>query len=190
MSLKSGFTLVELMVAVSIFTTVAVIATGAALSANQLNQKAQAIKLVMDNLNFALDSMTLKMKKGGGYYCDSAGSFGDPPNYPSSSGGQQCLNGGTAIAFFLDDNPTNPTRYIYRFTDGRLQFSQNNLSGSMTPFTSITTSEITILGGKFYVYDIDQPDKQPRILVSIYGRAQTGRESSDFAVETAVSDRR
>ena len=191
---NKGFTLIELMVAVSLFTTVSVIATGAVLSANQISKKAQAIKLAMDNLNFALDSMTLKMKKGGGYYCigdgDSLGPTGSTPTYPLSPESQACSSpGGTAIAFYLDNNAT---KYIYRFSGDRLEFSQNNGASSMTPFARITASEITIdtTKSRFYVYDVDAPAKQPRIVIRFYGQAKVGKETSDFAVETTVSDRR
>ncbi len=187
---NKGFTLIELMVAVSLFTTVAVIATGAVLSANQISKKAQAIKLAMDNLNFALDSMTLKMKKGGGYYCiDDGNSLGSTPNYPADQESRVCSGsgGGTAIAFYLDDSPTSPTRYIYRFFGDELQVSQN--SGA---FVRITAEEVDVdfAKSRFYVYDVDATDKQPRIVISFYGQAKVGKETSDFAVQTTVSDRR
>ncbi len=73
---KSGFTLVEIMVAVSIFAVVAVIATGALITASDINKKAQAIKLAVDNVNFALNKMAFEVRNGNTYGCaNSVSSF-------------------------------------------------------------------------------------------------------------------
>lgn len=198
-SKSSGFTLIELMVAVSIFATVAVIATGAVITANNINQKAQAIKQAMDNLNFALDSMTLKLKSGGGYYCAAAGDFADPPispNYPSADSQDCTSNPGTAIAFKLADDPgpSNPRRFIYRLRTvagkGQLQVAKGPDSGSMSSFTPITNDQLDVKSLKFYVVGNNATDLQPRVLISLYGTATVGHQTSDFAIQTTVSDRR
>src|SRR3990167_5891431 len=79
---NTGFTLIEIMVAVSIFAIVAVITTGALVTANNTNRKAQAIKLAIDNLNFAVDSMVLNLGNGGRYHCITGGNAN--PNWPTS----------------------------------------------------------------------------------------------------------
>lgn len=188
--MRGGFTLVEIMVAVSIFATVAVIAIGAVISANDINKKAQAIKTVMDNLNFALDSITLKLKQGGGYYCANAGNFDPSPAYPVDDSSNDCPGGGTAIAFRLANGEASPPQFIYRFYNDKLQLSSNNGSGNMSPFVDIVADEISIESGKFYVVGNNSVDLQPRVLISMYGRATVGRQSSDFAIQTTVSDRR
>lgn len=183
---KQGFTLVELMVAVSLFTVVAVIATGAVLTANNINKKSQAIKLVLDNLNFALDSMTLKLKQGGGYYCDSDSSN----TYPVVAGSRDC-SGETRIAFKVENNSNGFDYYIYLFLNNHLWFSKGlGSSNPMSALVPITADEVAINRGRFYVFDNNLPDKQPRALISIYGTATAGKQSSDFAIETTVSDRR
>ena len=190
--LKRGFTLIELMVAVSIFAAVAVIATGAVLSANSASKRAQAIKLSMDNLSFALDSMTLKLKKGGGYYCQDDPFSSALPIFPSAEF-RDCPIGGEAIAFRLDDG----TKYIYQVNQERLEFSQSDQgnSNTMLPFVKITADELSIQNAKFYVAgngtnSSGATDLQPRVLISIYGVAQIGHETTNFSVQTTVSDRR
>lgn len=183
---KSGFTLVEIMVAVSIFTVVAVIATGAVITANNVNKKSQAIKLVVDNLNFALDSMTLKLKQGGGYYCDS-----DTGNvYPVGADSRNC-SGESRLAFRVEDGVGGYDYYIYLFSGNKLRFSKGiGSSASMSPLVPITSDDVNISIGRFYVFDNGLPDKQPRALISVYGTATAGKQSSSFAIETTVSDRR
>lgn len=185
---KNGFTLIELMVAISIFASVAVIATGAVLTANMVNKQAQAIKVVMDNLAFALDSMTIKLKSGGNYACfDSNNS--STPSYPS--GNPPCPNGNYAIAFQNADN--DKIKFIYRFNsiDQDLEVAQSDSGGNMpNSFTRITAKEIVLSNVKFYVVNNGMADKEPRVLISLSGKAQIGHQSSDFAVETTISDRR
>lgn len=193
-----GFTLIELMVAISIFATVAVIATGAVITANNINQKAQAIKQAMDNLNFALDSMTLKLKSGGAYYCNPATpADASAPIYPSDSDSRDCTSApGTAIAFKLADDPgpNNPRKFIYRLRvvagRGQLEVSKGPDLGVMSSFTPITNDQIDLKSLQFYVAGNNSPDLQPRVLISLYGTATVGRQSSNFAIQTTVSDRR
>ena len=52
-----GFTLIELMVSVTIFIIVMVIALGSLLSISEAERKAEQLKTVMNNLNFGLESM-------------------------------------------------------------------------------------------------------------------------------------
>lgn len=64
---KRGFTLVELMVAVSIFAIVMVISMGAILTVVDGNKKNQTMQVAINNLNFAVESMTRSIKTGYGY---------------------------------------------------------------------------------------------------------------------------
>lgn len=82
---KTGFTLIEIMVAVSIFVIVAFIVTSTLLAILDAGRRANQIRLIVDNMNFALDSMTYKMKFGSDYYSDGETmSFIDRDSYPVS----------------------------------------------------------------------------------------------------------
>lgn len=59
-----GFSLIEMMVAISIFSIVVMISMTAILSVVDSNKKAQSLKSVMNNLNFALETMTRSIKIG------------------------------------------------------------------------------------------------------------------------------
>lgn len=69
---KKGFTLVEIMVAVSIFVIVAFIVTSSLLAILDASRRANKIRLIIDNMNFALDSMTTKLKFGTDYETDGS----------------------------------------------------------------------------------------------------------------------
>ena len=83
----TGFTLIELMVSVSIFLIVAFVVTSVFITALDAYRKAKQISFLVDNLNYAFDRMVINLREGTDY-----GVSGNPP--------------GTRINFKdLEDNP-------------------------------------------------------------------------------------
>jgi len=66
-----GFTLIEMLVAVALFSTVMVIALGTLLAISTSDRKAQSLKAVINNLNFAVDSMSRAVRTGTNWTCSS-----------------------------------------------------------------------------------------------------------------------
>lgn len=66
-----GFTLIEMIVALGLFSVVTTITTGAMLMLVSANQKFHFEQNIMTNLSFAVDSMTREMRTGFNYYCAS-----------------------------------------------------------------------------------------------------------------------
>lgn len=69
---QSGFSLVEMIVSLGVFSIVITIAVGALLILIASNQQLQREQSVMTNLSFVLDSMTRELRTGTFYYCDGA----------------------------------------------------------------------------------------------------------------------
>lgn len=65
-----GFTLVEALVSLGIFSIVVVAASGVILSIISSNKKNQAISSVVNNLNYSIESMVRDIKTGYKYQCD------------------------------------------------------------------------------------------------------------------------
>ena len=80
-----GFTLIEMIVSVAIFSLVVVVSTGAVFTIIRTNQKVQTIKTVMENLNFALESMNRVIRFSTDYHCGNIGTLSLPRNcaYPN-----------------------------------------------------------------------------------------------------------
>src|SRR3989338_987870 len=77
--MKRGFTLIEMLVSVAIFSVVMLIALGSLLAMSESDRKAQTLKSVINNLNFSLDSMSRTIRTGTMYHCDVAqGSISAP----------------------------------------------------------------------------------------------------------------
>ncbi len=186
----AGFTLIEIMVAVSIFSIVAVIAVGALLTANTVNQKAQATKLIMDNLNFAMDSMVFKMRKSGAYYCENDFTSFLPPE--SYANGKDCLdqnNPGKAIVLTDRSDPGRLYAYFFKvLADGRgiIKFLDNKFGNTENEAITLVAGAIDIDDFRFYVSE--SPFR--RVLISLFGTASIGRGISEFALETVVNERR
>src|SRR3989344_9617277 len=72
-SLKSqpekGFTLVETLVALGLFAMVMVVAVGIILSVISSNRQNQAVNVVVNNLNYSIESMVRDIKTGFAYRC-------------------------------------------------------------------------------------------------------------------------
>ncbi|MEX0910385.1 MAG: type II secretion system protein [Candidatus Paceibacterota bacterium] len=64
---NKGFTLIEMMVAVTIFSIVTLIVSGAFIVLADIYRKVQSNRAVIDNLNLAMDTMTLQMREGKNY---------------------------------------------------------------------------------------------------------------------------
>ena len=67
-SLK-GFTLIELMVVIALFSTIMTVAIGALFSAQAVNVKLQQTQIVIDGINLAIEEMVRDIRYGSQFYC-------------------------------------------------------------------------------------------------------------------------
>ncbi len=92
----AGFSLIEMIVSLGIFSIIVTTAVGALLVLISANQRLQGEQSVMTNLSFALDSMTREIRTGYNYYCDStysAQATGGPGNFFSDENSQEDIIG-------------------------------------------------------------------------------------------------
>jgi len=75
-----GFTLIEMIVSLALFSVVVTISVGALLVLIASNRQLQDEQAVLTNLSFALDSMTREIRTGSNYYCDSQTNQNGGPN--------------------------------------------------------------------------------------------------------------
>ncbi len=184
---NKGFTLVEIMVAVSIFAIVMMISIGAVLAIVGANKKAQSLNSVIDNLNFAFEGMVRDLRTGYDYKCN-----GEIPG--------DCLSGtgGTSVEFTSQQADGATVTYA-------LDPDRHAITKTVGGITSdLTAAEVYIQSLNFYVADTDSTAdgnyRQPRILVIIKGYAgnatkdQNGdvtvQNLSNFSLQTLVSQRR
>jgi len=154
-----GFTLIEMIVAVSIFIVVVVIAAGALLSVIQANRKAQSIKSVVNNINFAVEGMARSIRVGSDY-----------------------SGGGSSITFLASDSSV----VTYRLHGTILQRDEDGggFISITSPEVTINRMSFTISGEE----DNDDLQPQVIIIVQGHsGENLTTR--TDFNIQTTVSQR-
>lgn len=169
---QRGFTLVEMIVAVALFSVVMLVSVGALLSLVTANRKAQALQSVMNNLNIAVDGMVRSIRIGTTYHCDT-GNFTTPAD---------CSNGATIFAFepYHDSSQGAVPPWIYWFAQdsngvGRLYKSED---GTMAGGVPITSPDVAINSVMFYVIGscpvrggTCNDQLQPKVLIVIKGTA-------------------
>ena len=180
-----GFTLVEMMVAVTLFAVVMVVATGSLLSLVTASRKAQSLHSVMDNLNIALDGMVRNMRMGDTYRCG-----GPNPVTPN------CTDGDTSVYFepFGDSTPGDSSDdWVYWYDEdengiGRLYRSEDGGSNSY----AITAAEVDIEEMEFFVIGATEGDTaQPRVVVVMKGTAGADdvRTRTTFHIQATATQR-
>ena len=92
-TIQKGFTLIEVLVAVALFTIVVTVSVGALLVILDSNRKAQNISNTINNAFFSFETITRLMRTGVSYHCGSSGSITSPRDCPS----------GDTEAYFTDD---------------------------------------------------------------------------------------
>lgn len=177
-----GFTLIELMVSISIFSIVMVISMGAILSVLDDNHKSQSIRAVMDNLNYTLEGMTRNIRFGDSYHCGESVVPVPPP--------LDCPLGDNSITIRAPDN--SYVTYKLNAGAGRIQ---KVVRGSPNDGTyDLTSSDVTITKLTFFVYGsypFLSDRLQPKVIVVISGYSglkETIRSS--FTLETTLSQRK
>jgi len=180
--LPSGFTLIEILVSVAIFTTVMVIALGALLAMSESDRKAQTLKSVINNLNFSLDAMSRSMRTGVNYHCDVT-------QEPDTSVRDCASTGATSMAFLSAEGQTI---HYCRGNDSICDSGGTAVlvSKGGSAYAPLTASEVVITNLVFYVTGAEDLSLQPRVVILLSGEVPvSGSQTSVFDLQTSVTQR-
>lgn len=181
---EKGFTLIELMVSVAIFSIVLMMALGTVLTIMDANRKARTLTEVMNNLNFSLESMTRSLKTGVEPELDINA---NPPIL-------------RVVSIILEEDVARDrfrreeTEYqLQDAADGHSYIGRRIDGGDWIPITSdqvdVTRFNFTVAGSA----DCAPPAEchQPRTQISIEGNVRVNEKiSSTFSLQTTVSQRK
>lgn len=161
---KKGFTLVEIMVSLAIFSLVMVVALGAFLKIVDVNKRAQSIESAVNSLTFVIEAMSREIRTGKEYRFDPSGAF-----------------------VFIGKYDANnlPIYYGYRMTGTAIQKSIGSNPSTLT-YSNATPNNVLVK--KFDISLI--PNEIP--LVNIYVAGEVGsveKAKSTFDIQTSVSQR-
>lgn len=186
-STRDGFSLIEVIVSLAIFSMIMVIITGALLSIIAANRKAQSLQSVMGNLNFAVESMMRDMRTGTLYHC------GENETISNVSIPRNCPSGGDWFAFEASggDRSTDSDQVVYRYDETNKSIERSTQGGAADTFFLITSPEVIIDKLTFYTLGaLSNDNLQPKTIIIIAGNAGIARGTkTKFNIQTMVSQR-
>jgi prepilin-type N-terminal cleavage/methylation domain-containing protein len=171
-----GFTLIELIVSVGLFSIVMTIVASSYLSLLSRDRQARATNDVANNLNFVLDTMARSIRTGTNYYC-------------GVSGGPNCAATPQSTFSFLDDQGNTVT---YSLSAGG-QILECYNSGTGCVATPITDSRIVVDTLNFYARGIDTGNgdqTQPEVTLVMHGKISADTTHTVFfTIQTSATQR-
>lgn len=212
-----AFTLIEMLVAITLFTVIMISAVGSLIAINDANRKTQAVRSAVDNVNFALDNISRRLRTGKNYHCLSSAEAVYPGSYASSGFVQKdCTTPESAIAFiaadFLGTGVSGDTGQSGSLAGGTVVYrlgppdlnnenrraiemaTRESDQGSFSAYTKLTSPDVDIEQLNFVVDGAPTGDsKQPYVLITLRGSVDTSKGSTkqktSFKVQTTVSQR-
>lgn len=211
----AGFSLIEIIVSLAIFSVVVTIAVGALLILIASSEQLRGEQSVMTNLAFAVDSMTREIRAGGAYFCDSrpnqsaahpggiSNMFNDSTDQDVAIGDEtlDCANGnqngqryhGLSFQEGGDSITGAAERILYFFDDDTGQLYRR-VGGD--PAESIVSSGIYIEEAEFFVTgSTPLPNGgsgslvQPTVTLFIEARESDDASGKPFYMETTITKR-
>lgn len=167
--ISRGYTLIELMVAVGLFALIMTLASGAYLVMIGINRQTQSITAGINDLSFALETMTRSIRTGTGYACNGSG---------------DCPNGADNFAF----TNASGAQVSYHLAASTIQ---QEVDGVPSPLTDSSAVKVTSL--TFYVSGTGKPPEytQPHVTITVSGTIDPGhgKPPESFTVETGATMR-
>ena len=170
---NKGFTLVEMLVSIALFTIVLVVILSSILTVIDVSRKSQSLAIVMNDMNFVLENITRSVKTGSLKYDD-----------PKTSESR------IIVEEDLDGEVREIEYYFFEVGSKGKIFKKITVEDEEKSDVSITSDNIDIDKAVFSVYAGSTANRQPRVLISVKGTAKLSeRVSSEFNIQTSVSQR-
>lgn len=201
---QAGFTIIEMVVSLALFTTVVVVSIGALLTLLGVNDDLQGEQSVMSNLSFALDSMTREIRTGTYYYCTSAtapsgvfagnlDALGDNVRDCASGNSVGRRLHGVSFKEAGDSITGNSVeRIMYYFDDREEQIFRKVGSRPAQP---IVASGITVRNADFFVTGTEPVEEngtnaiQPAVTIYIEAVANDDPDEKSYYLQTTITQR-
>lgn len=211
-SFTAGFTLIEMMISVAIFTVVMVYGVASLLSSNQSYRQTQNLRKAIDNLSFSIEDMARSLRVGTNYQCASM--FATPlvdNTFPdvfvndsadlAGAGfgpGIACPEGAGAIFFESAEGDPAEDSDQYGFM---MLYNEENVGklykttdgGASWLVITPPSVELDPIRSGFVVVGtgttLDADFTQPMVFMHLVGTVQYGSIVTPFNLQTSVSQR-
>ncbi len=188
---KGGYTIIETMIAISLFLIIIVIGMSALLNANLLHKKSQNMRSIMDNLSFVMEDMSRAFRTGYNYHCFVSGDAIPQEASDVFITPRSCKGGwGIALEASNGDSAINTDQWVYYIGDGKLLKKSTGTSYAIADFVQLTPDEVYISPtSSFSVLGAEKDSQQPFVIIRLVGTITTNGVESPFSLETTVSQR-
>jgi type II secretory pathway pseudopilin PulG len=198
---EKGFTLIEAMISVGLFTVVMIIGITAILGVNNTYRKARTMRSAIDNLNFIMEDMARNIRLGHTYRCVNGPGDLDFTVIDSPQDGEDC--DGIVFQPFWSPIPTPSTNYdnkVIYYIDGEEQSIFKGMQGGANFFSDQSNStalpmnsvDVRIDASKSYfsISGTSENDlDQPMVLIVLSGTVSVAGNETSFNLQTTVSQR-
>lgn len=190
--INTGYTIIETMIAVSLFLVIIMTGMGALLNANLLHQKSQNMRSIMDNLSFIMEDMSRNLRTGYSYRCLTGNDNLSDVSTPLS-----CTNGwGIAFESANGSPGNNNDQWVYYIDNTGKIFKSTQGPYIASNFIQLTPDEVvidplshfSILGAE----SISSPQldrQQPFVSIRLVGQITFKNVVTPFSLQTSVSQR-
>lgn len=166
---NTGFTFIEMVIAIAVFSIVVVIGTGSLLNAYKVHKKTQDLRSIMDNLNFIMEDISKTARTGTKYQCD---------------GGTDCSYGSELK--FKDQYLNDITYKIEGEYISKLSGANFVVLNDPSQIKISSESHFEVTGAD----PVSFPDlHQPLLTIFLSGTIISNGDTTPFTLQTSVSQR-
>lgn len=172
---QKGFTLVETLVSLGIFVSVMVVSVSSLIIVNNAALRAQQMRTLLDNMNFAIDSMVRTIRTAEAVGCGATPDAGDCP----------IGSGVKGTMLYVKSTLGQEEDIVYRLQNGIIQ----KRIGNTANWIDMTAGDIQISSLDFYVTGSTLGDGvQPFVRLFVEGNAQAKNgQNTPLVFQTAVT---
>ena len=196
-----GFSLVEILVVLGLFSGISTLALGSLFNAQAINARLQETQAILDNVNLSIQTVTREIRFGSDFYCTS--SLPSGTTTPSVRKGCPLGGQGGSILIFQPADATNELdRVAYYIVNGVLYKNEYKYNQAID-ITQMTTRDVYIEVLQFFVEGANTASgvsdegnvtdfKQPLITFLVSGRSipeSSTRTPVPFRIQSHVSAR-
>ncbi len=180
---QQGFTLVEIMVSISIFTIIMTTGIGALVTITRSYQVSRTQAAVTNSIHFAMDSMVRDIRIGNAYYADDFTPLEEFPNAYNQ------LDDTSYVLNFMGIPERGHLRYTFDPDNVPYLVRYQSVDGEETEYPMLVGLDtIEITNALFRVVGSDPNDTiQPSVFIYLRGANTTS--GADFVLQTFVSQR-
>lgn len=182
-----GYTIIETMIAISLFLVVTMAGMAALLNANLVHQKSESMREVMDNMSFIMEDMSRNLRTGYNYHCGNTAGISTP---------QSCAGGAGIIAFeHQDGDPEDPNdQWVYKLEGPDIDHINIYKSTNRgIEWVQMNPEEVTLNIASFFKVTGAEPPpantQQPFVTIKLEGNITFKDVVTPFVLQTSVSQR-